>query len=413
MQAMWGEAGRGSDTVTRRTVLKGLALGGMLAGGAFTSACGSSTSGPSSSSEGPGAPKRGGVLRIGLTGGSSSDTLDPDNTVTNPDFARAFSLFDSLVELDLSAQLRLSLAEEMTPNSSAMSWTIRVRPDVEFHNGKSLTADDVLATLRRIADPKTPLEGASQIAPLDLKSAQKLDSRTLRVPCHTPYSILPETLAGNFFFITPVGFDAKQPVGTGPFKFGTFTPGVQSSFLRFADYWQDPLPYAETLVITEYPDETSQLNALLGGQEDAIGLLSTASISGITSQGDQVVISKGEGWNPFTMRVDLAPFRDNRVREAMRLIVDREQMLKAVFDGYGTIGNDVFAPFDASSDHSLPQRVQDLPREGAPQSGRRGEPQRPARHGAGGARCRRVGPGLRPTGQWSWGHRLAQGCHDD
>jgi peptide/nickel transport system substrate-binding protein len=349
--------------LTRRTVLKGLAYGGLLAaGGGALSACGGSAGSPTSTSLKPAqTPKQGGVLRVGLTGGTSSDTLDPDNTINNIDFARAFNLFNSLVEFDLDAQPQLSLAEEVTPNGSATAWTIRVRPDVTWHNGKSLVADDIIYTLRRIADPKSPLEGASQIAAVDLTNVEKLDARTVRFHCHTPFSTFPETLAGNFFFVVPVGFDVKRPVGTGPFKFGSFSPGVQSSFPRFENYWEHPLPYADSLLITEYADETSQLDALQSGQEDVIGLLSPASMTPARASGGQVVVSHGEGWNPFTMRVDVPPFHDNRVRQAMRLIVDREEMLKAVFSGYGTLGNDVFAIFDSTYDQSLPQRHQDIP----------------------------------------------------
>ena len=347
--------------LSRRTVLKGLTYGGVLAaGGGVLSSCGASHSSPPKQE--PRKPKRGGALRVGLTGGTSSDTLDPDNTINNVDFARAFNLFNSLVELNLDAQPELSLAEEVTPNSSATAWTIRVLPDVTWHNGKSLGADDVIFTLRRIANPKSPLEGASQIAALDLSNIEKLDARTIRIHCHTPFSTFAETLAGNFFFVVPVGFDVKHPVGTGPFRFGTFSPGVQSSFPRFDNYWQHSHPYVDSLLITEYANETSQLDALQSGQEDVIGLLSPSSITSARTNGGQVVVSRGEGWNPFTMRVDVPPFHDNRVREAMRLIVDREEMLGAVFSGYGTLGNDVFTIFDSTYDHSLPQRHQDIPR---------------------------------------------------
>src|SRR5208282_375977 len=111
----------------------------------------------------------------------------------------------------LNAKRQLSLAEEITPNASATSWTIRVRSGVTWHDGKTLSADDVIFSLRRIVDPKNPLEGASQLTPLDMANAQKLDSRTVRIPCHSPFSILPDTLASNFFFIVPVGFDPKNP----------------------------------------------------------------------------------------------------------------------------------------------------------------------------------------------------------
>jgi peptide/nickel transport system substrate-binding protein len=295
-----------------------------------------------------------------LSGGTSSDTLDPQNTFENVDFARAFNLFNSLVAFDTEAIPRLSLAEEITPNSTATSWTIRVRKGVTWHDGKTLTADDVIYSLQRITNPKSPLEGASQLTPINLQQVKKLDARTIRLPCHSPFSSLPEVLASNFFFIVPVGFNPKHPIGTGPFKFESFSPGVQSTFARFENYWEDGLPYVDNLVISDFSDETSQVNALASDQADCIDLLSAASIAGVQGSGGEVVVSDGGGWNPFTMRADVPPFNDNRVREAMRLIVDREQMIAHVFGGHGVLGNDVFSIYDPDYDKSLPQRHQDI-----------------------------------------------------
>ncbi len=73
-----------------------------------------------------------------------------------------------------------------------------------------------------------------------------------------------------------------------------------------------------------------------------------------------VVVSKTGSWYPFTMRVDQAPFNDARVRQAMRLIVDRVEMNKVCQKGLGKIGNDIFLPYDPAYDHSIPQRVQDI-----------------------------------------------------
>jgi peptide/nickel transport system substrate-binding protein len=83
-------------------------------------------------------------------------------------------------------------------------------------------------------------------------------------------------------------------------------------------------------------------------------------IAVVESQGKNVLISQGGGWNPFTMRLDVAPFSDRRVRQALRLVVDRPQMLEILFSGHGTLGNDVFGIWSSDYDHSLPQRHQDI-----------------------------------------------------
>jgi peptide/nickel transport system substrate-binding protein len=114
------------------------------------------------------------------------------------------------------------------------------------------------------------------------------------------------------------------------------------------------------LIITDYADETSQVNALLSGQVQAVNLLSQSTIGTVKGSGKKVMISPGGGWNPFTMRVDQAPFTDTRVRQALRLMVDREKMNRLVFGGHGTLGNDVFSIWSSDYDHSLPQRKQDI-----------------------------------------------------
>src|SRR5216683_2806308 len=296
---------------------------------------------------------------VALSGGSSSDTLDAQSAITTVDFARIFQLNEPLIGFGPDAHLVPILAEEITPSKDATSWVIRVRPGVTFHNGKTLTADDVIYSLRRVVNPKAPLPGAAPLAAVDAAGMKKLDSHTVRIPCHTPYAILDQTLANYYYNIVPAGYNPQAPVGTGPFKFVSFTPGQQSVFDRYAGYWRNGQPYLDKVVITDFADETSQLNALTSGQADMVNQLSSAAGRTLQASGSKVVISKGGGWVPFTMRVDVAPFNDVRVRQAMRLLVNRPQMLNAVFGGNGTVANDVFSRYDPSYNTSLAQRHYD------------------------------------------------------
>jgi peptide/nickel transport system substrate-binding protein len=344
---------------SRREMLKYAASGTVVLTGAdLVAACGASKKPTTTVITGK--PKLGGTLRAGLSGGASSDTLDPHNWVNLVDGSRVYQLFNSLVEFDANALPKLSLAEELTPSPDAMSWTIRVKPDVTFHNGKTLTADDVVFTFQRITNSKKPALGAISLKALDIARIKKLDSRTVRIPCITPFAALPSILASYDFFVLPVGFDLKNPVGTGPFKYVSFTPGQQSVFARNENYWETGLPYLDQVVISDYADETSQVNGLLGGSVDVIDLLSSSSIAPLQSGGAGVIITNGGGYTPFTMRVDQPPFNDVRVRQAMRMICNRQQMLNVIFGGHGKIGNDVFGVYDPLYDTSLPQRQQDI-----------------------------------------------------
>ena len=109
------------------------------------------------------------------------------------------------------------LAEEMTPNKDATVWTIRLRPGVTFHNGKDVTADDLIFSINRVVNPKSPGEAANALTESSPSGMKKVDNRTITVPFSKPYSTFAESLANNItVYVVPVGFDPKNPIGTGP-----------------------------------------------------------------------------------------------------------------------------------------------------------------------------------------------------
>ena len=330
-----------------------------VGGGALAAGCSSGSS--SQTQARVSRPQQGGTLRLGLTGGSSTDSLNPLTQVTNVNFALTAQIFEGLVTRNPQDQPSLVLAESLEPNSAATEWTVRLRPDVTFHDGKPLTAEDVRFTFQTIVNPKAPTAGATSLTPLDVSNIKILDQRTLRFPCKSPFSTFVEVLAGsNYFNIIPVGFNIRHPVGTGPYRIETFTPGVRATFQRFRNYWQAGLPHIDQLIVNDFADETSQVSAMQAHQVDAVNSLSSPSAAALKSSGMKIVVSESGGFTPFTMRVNAPPFDDVRVRQAMRLVVDRKQMRDEVFDGNGLLGNDIFSPFDPAYDHSLPQREQDL-----------------------------------------------------
>jgi peptide/nickel transport system substrate-binding protein len=347
--------------ITRRQFLDGAAKSGLaLSAGGLITACASSKTSTSAAAKAV-TPRHGGTLTIGLTGGSSSDTVDPNAPVNNTDYARVANLYEGLAWQDTKGRPYLRLAEEMVPNNDATVWTIRLRKGVLFHDGREATADDLIFSIKRTVNPKSPGVAANELKGIQAAGIRKLDRYTISVPFSQPYSTMVETLAGQTtLFLVPVGFDAKRPVGTGPFKFVSFTPGQRSVFARWEHYWNQPLPYVDQLVLVDYSDASSQVNALLSDQVDAVNLLSQDVIGSVTSGGKKVVISDGGGWNPFTMRVDQAPFNDVRVRQAFRLMVNRPEMLNVVFGGHGTISDDIFGIWDPEYDHAIPQRHQDI-----------------------------------------------------
>ena len=114
-------------------------------------------------------------------------------------------------------------------------------------------------------------------------------------------------------------------------------------------------------MVIDFPDDTARVNALLGGQIDAMTDVPPAQVAVVNGHsGTKVLESPSAAWTPICMRVDAAPFTDVRVRQAMRLIANRPQMVAQALSGHGKIGNDLYAPFDEAFAKSLPQRVQDI-----------------------------------------------------
>ncbi|HET9972725.1 MAG TPA: ABC transporter substrate-binding protein [Streptosporangiaceae bacterium] len=344
----------------RRQVLGGLAATAALTATSLA-ACG--PPGPARPAAAP-RQRHGGNLVAGLTGGSAADTLDPHQPLSDLDIARAQALYEPLVTLDLQARhVQYLLAEQITPRGTSLTeWVIRLRPGITFHNGQPLTASDVLASFRRISAFNAP--GKIFLGPIDLAATSATDRRTVLVKLTAPVADYAGQLAAAPFdlLIAPAGYTPRtRPNGTGPFRYHSFTPGRQSVFTRNPHYWQPGLPYADSLTITDFPTTTSLADALRTGQVHAAGTLDPPQIPVLdTAGGITTVVSQAGSIVPFTMRTDQAPFTDVRVRQAMRLLVDRAQLIESALDGYGALASDVFSPFDPDFDTRLVRHA-DIP----------------------------------------------------
>jgi len=346
----------------RRQFLRGIAAAGALAGGgSLLAACGGSSAGATQHlDQASRTLKRGGNLKLGLAGGSSSDTLDPHKSLTYIDTSRLQSLYQPLVQLDAQAQVEYVLAESITPHQGSLAqWIIRLRPGVTFHDGKDFTASDVLYTFQRVYS--NGFTGKFGLGPIDLANTKALDPHTVLVQLTKPFSSFAEQLAAFWYnlYIAPAGFNPAKPVGTGAYVYQSFTPGQRSVFTRNPHYWKPGLPYAGTLTIIDFSDNTTLQDALSTGVIHGAGALDGPQIASLaTAGGIKTVVSHSGEIVPFTMRVDQPPFNDVNVRQAMRLLVDRPQLIDSALDGYGVVANDLFSPYDPDFDHSLVRPAQ-------------------------------------------------------
>jgi peptide/nickel transport system substrate-binding protein len=327
------------------------------AGGALLSLPGLSTA---RADETP-APKRGGRLRVGMIGGGASETLDPNISIAEIDIARNHVLFERLVDFNPDGSLFNQLAEEFSPNSDGSNWKIKLRSGVLWHDGSPFQAQDVVYSLRYALDPANKAEGGADIAFLKPQNIRALDSLTVEIVPEQPIAVLPTSLSSRALYIFKDGTKSfESPIGTGPFAFKNFTRGERSLFVRNEHYRVPDRPYIDELEIISINDATTRMNALLSGQIDAMQYVDSKLIPAIKNSSRAKLLIADSGTYPSqVMQIDAKPFDDNRVRQAFRLMIDRQQLVDVALGGYGKVGNDLACPFDEDYAKDIPQRAYD------------------------------------------------------
>ncbi|BBC29208.1 Peptide ABC transporter substrate-binding protein [Streptomyces graminofaciens] len=314
---------------------------------------------------GSGTPKRGGRLRAAFAGGGASETLDPHLAGLFADVARAKALFDKLADYgaDLSAEPRL--ATKWEANKALDRWQVTLR-EATFHDGRPVTAKDVLYSYRRIADPKKAFRAKASLEPIDLDASRATGERTIEFVLKRPTAEFPNILAAFGAYIVPEDtadgdFD-KKPIGSGPFRFVSFSPGRSAVFRRNDDYW-DGAPHLDELEFVVANEESARVNALLGGQVEYAHELNPTTARAHEGKGQiEIVRLRNSAMQAFCMKTDRAPFDDKRVREAFFLIADRQELVDGALSGAGVVGNDLFGKGYEYYADDLPQREQDLDR---------------------------------------------------
>ncbi|GAA1273697.1 ABC transporter substrate-binding protein [Streptomyces javensis] len=312
---------------------------------------------------GDGTPRRGGRLRAAFAGGGASETLDPHLANLFADAARAKALYDKLADYGADLSARPRLAEKWEPNKTLDRWQITLRR-ATFHDGRPVTAKDVLHSYRRIADPKKAFRAKASLEPIDLDASRATGDRGIEFVLKRPTAEFPNVLAAFGAYIVPedaTDFD-KKPIGSGPFRFVSFAPGRSAVFRRNEDYW-DGAPHLDELEFVVANEESARVNALLGGQVEYAHELHPTTARAHEGKGQITIVRlRGSDMQGFAMKTDRPPFDDKRVRQAFFLIADRKELLDGALSGAGVIGNDLYGKGYEYYADGLPQREQDLDR---------------------------------------------------
>ena len=305
-------------------------------------------------------PKRGGRVRVAGMSSSTADTLDPAKGALSTDYVRHFTLYSGLTELDRALVARPSLAESFVTNDQIL-WRFRLRKGVEFHNGKSLTAADVVWSLLRHKDPATGSKEAAIAEQFVQVSAN--GSHEVLIRLAGPNVDLPVILAQSHFLILPEGHkNFRVANGTGPYRCVEFKPGVRTVARRNPNYWKPGRPYLDEIELIGIPDEVSRVNALLSGDVHLVNAVNPRSTRRIQqSRGHGLLETKSGLYTNLIMRQDQLPTRNPHFVAAMKYLIDRPLIRRALFRNYATIANDhPIPPFSPYFRPDLPQTALDL-----------------------------------------------------
>lgn len=211
----------------------------------------------------------------------------------------------------------------------------------EFHNGKSVTADDVVASLNHHRGEDSKSTAKKLLYPVE--SIKALGKNQVEVNLKDGNADFPLLLADFRFVIVP-SKDGKPDVsgiGAGPFVLDDFDPGVRATATRYANYFKNDAPYFDSVEFITIADVVARSSALTTGAVDYMDRCDLKTVHFVKRNKElEVDATQGRQYYTIPMRMDTAPFDNNDVRLALKYSMDREDIVKKILKGYGSIGND-------------------------------------------------------------------------
>jgi peptide/nickel transport system substrate-binding protein len=361
-----GRAGRELDLSRREfLVTTGGALAGMAAFGLVDRAA-----------AGKRHPQRGGTLLYG----SRWDVpgLDAHRHNQNHIVNAIAAMYDGLTDIDQRGNIVPSLAESWEPNQDLSAWVFRLRKGVLFHNGRELDAEAVKLNLMRIKDPT--IGGEWQRGAVEnIESVDVLDKYTVRINATMPNASIPSSVMRYpTTLMAPDTFDTApdHPIGTGPFKFVSWTRNNETRLVRFENYWEtdaegNQLPYLDAIVDKPKREDSVRLTALRTGQVQLIDAIGQADVERFRQEhGAKYNTWTWHGGGQFMVfNFRRGPFQDKRLRTAAAHAIDRNAVHQAVYYGQGDMQDQPYprgTPWHLEGIRSLeydPDRAKTLLRE--------------------------------------------------
>ncbi|OCC03619.1 hypothetical protein BA190_17995 [Labrys sp. WJW] len=335
----------------RRELMKSAAALGLSLGGLGL---------PGAPAQAAGMPRKGGTLRLGMEGGSNSDSLDPRTTDDSIPISCGYQICNGLVEIGDDGLPKGELLESWEAKPGAREWIFNVRKDVTFHSGKTLDADDVIYSINlHRGDTKS----AAKAVLSSIADVKKLSAHQIQITLSDGNLDLPYNLTDFHILCVPNNFNNfARPDGTGAYKLETFEPGIRIVTKNTGNYWKSGRGNFDAIELQYIPDATARMQALLAGQVDAINRLDAKTMDIMTSSPDsKIVQSKGTGNRfAFVALCDADPYTSGDLRLALKYGMDRKKIVDTVYQGYATIGNDTtISPSHRYYAKDVPQTLYD------------------------------------------------------
>jgi len=351
----------------RMTVV--VAIGLMLVAASCSSSSDTKTAKPGATTDGAGPkgpPKRGGTLRYGLE--AETDGLNPTtNRFAVSAYMMGGAVFDPLAERDSTGEVRPYLAESITPNAAYTSWTVKLRPNIKFHDGTPLTSEAIKAgTDAVLADPLISIAARPILAPTN--QVEIVDNLTARINLSGPITRFPLYLTSQLGFVASPKWlrEAKanpdlnqKPVGTGPFKFQSRTQDQSTKFVRNDDYWNGPV-YLDGIEFVIQTDSARRAAQLLAGERDAMHTSAPHTVKQLRGEKGINRFENSTGEEGFVMiNSQSPPFDDIRVRKALTLATPKKDYLEIIGQGILTPADSMFIKQSKYNNPNVKQEADD------------------------------------------------------
>lgn len=294
------------------------------------------------------------------------DQLDPHLTTAYPSFQVLENVYDTLVQPNADLQFEPALATEWGTSEDQLTWTFTLREGVQWHNGRELVADDVVFSYERIME-----EGQNAFRFAQVESVTAPDDRTVEITVSQPTpNLLSNIGAFKGMAIVPPeivedGTIGQEPVGTGPFRFVSYTGGDRIVLEANPDYWGDG-PYVDNVEFRFIPEGTVALTNLRAGDVHWTDNIPPQEVGSVLEDGEltaEAVPSNDYWYVAFNLARE--PFGDERVRQALSFAMDREAVTRAAKFDAATVNQTAipegsFWYTDYSPFSHDPERAQEL-----------------------------------------------------